>query len=987
MSNNNNPKTPQQITAETNAARTRVMVGGKDFDLYHMSEGQGAELYAALAGATDRDGHPVGEKYQLLAKSIAGFAQSFQSIVSIPGPDDMPASHRVSAFIQEVQKGSDKVSEGADKWVKDAWDSEAGKKLRSNFNDATSSGTVGTLLSGWGMVGTALDNVSRPLTAPFQAGNVWDAVKSSGSELLNKADSQISPERALAFGAAVAGASYMQMDAPDAPNSTKIPEANFFDSAQAYFEFGWKSVMHHVPVVAAFFPFLGKLIGNGFKVSDAWNEAISEAKAEHTAAVPSVDEILKENLAAKVGNIVRSNASSMLEAAEKVADLDTKPLAGAIRAGGVYRDHDGNWQELAFNKPNPVEPSIKPVVDDKGNTMSGGRDVANKWHAIGDVVLPSSMKPEALAGYGFGAYHTAKLGAGLASGTLGQMVGKNSVHAKELEKLLKPITDLQEQLLNGKPTTNKWTGKVTGHTPLTGQERVATNKQINDLQTKLKPELDKLKDKIIERENLFGPKLQAFAEKEGTYAFKFGKQVASPAGKGFSGLLSLAEHSKLNTKAGGFLYGMDAVQGGFALLNGDFHGVAENSAQLAGGFAVSKGASFTASKLIARYAPGRFKLLAPVIGLGGQLLGRKGGEELVNLAMPETTDYQRELVALQTQSTAQWAQVEQLHLQLNVNHFQLMVQLKDKPESEVIAQLVQTGAIPAELSDADKARALKLMKEMAATVEQAEKLAAKHLDLTAQTSTPAAQEEEGSPLLSNGLNAVFTGLDIYKGVGKPVATSAFSGLTRLIPALSKFMPAVQAGSKFAPGVISTGFLAVGDGYETYEAIRTGDTKGAVHNGAEIVGGLGAAVLAGLGTGAALGAVGGVGVASPITAPVGAIIGGVAAAGAYYFGSKGGGTLADKAYNYFRGTDSTVAAHVASTEAAAPKAAVTAPANMVDTDFADLMEQMKLKNAQDKARTVVFNSKVTTKVGAVNQDSDKLPNVLPPKNGASPTVIV
>ncbi len=490
---------------------------------------------------------------------------------------------------------------------------------------------------------------------------------------------------------------------------------------------------------------------------------------------------------------------------------------------------------------------------------------------------------------------TADIAHGVARGTMSMMVGEKSVSAMRYKYETRKGTALKAEAdavrAGGSPIKNVW-GKVTGHTLPDPVRADMLDKEAAAAEAKAAPKADPFKNRVIEREALLGKNIKTFAESESILTHihpKLGKydifnRGGALLGKGIgtigSNLMTIAEKGAHKSGGAKMVYGMDAIQGGFALLQGDMHGVTENAAQIGGGWAGSKYGTAAAEAAIIRFVPGKFKPLAVAgVGLLSFFGGRKLGELGSNLISPKAEAVE---ASVQTAASAEFSKLDETLLAQGVNvrlvggdQINALRTLANTPEAytQMVAQLEQQGVISGSiLTPEQKVSAVKSLQKMVQLDDTVKKEASKEQRDAEKKMAKVSAISEGAEV---GFNASV--------VGTGIATS--------LRTLGPLASGASKAAAFIPGPIRTGIMAVGDVYHGVTAAGEGNTKAVAHSAGRVAGGLITAIGAGAGTGAAIGAIGG------ITAVPAAIIGGIVGAAGYYFGSKAGGSIADSITGY------------------------------------------------------------------------------------------
>lgn len=925
---------------ENKVISTALPINGEVFELQDMTAERGKQLYTALKGLKGADGQPTKVDYQKLADQMAQLALSFQSVVSLGGPSDMPIADQIKEVFKAIKARASGATDESAAWVSDFLNTSAGKALSENpaIQSAESAVSffqgIGKFASGFGKGFVAIPNGT---------GKAWDATKGTASEVWNMTDGQINADQARAYGAAYAAAFYAETEAPFNPNTANL-KPSWVDYGVTGVQYGWDWVASNVPFMAAVMPFIGKLFSNGFDWSKAWSEAMAEAKVTHPET--GAEFWNKENFTAAVNKHMienveknaRGTAAKILTASETVAGISTLPLAQVIEHGGIYRDHKGAWNTLEFKGG---APTVDAVKNDKGAPVTGGSNVGDKWQDFADTVTPDLKSKMGTAGFIAGGAAGLDVGAGFVRGAMSKMVGKNSVSAAQYEKLMKPVEDLLNQAkelrTQGPVTKTDWRGNVLERGPLDPVKATQLEIDASVKEAELAATTKPFANRMALRKELFGKFGQNIAETEGFWGKVFkpaefltkgagqydpfnrvGAALGKPTGWVGSQVLTGLETGAITRGSVKGAYLVEGFQLGMSMLATDGHGTVEHGGKLGGAVLGSKYAKLGAEKAFAlavekdliAAAPGRYKIIAAGVGLlgmaGGWAGGRWGGEKINGLLGLQSNE---EMVKQVDQSVQQFAAInDQLLKQaiIATNTSEASIErLRDLPkdakgQQALVEQLQREKVLPADLPRDQQMRALVSLQSMVGLQDKMQ-----------VSQTKIVESLERQKEVSGALSSPEVQISMNTMIGTGSLLAKFSKVAPIF---------LKGGGKFLPGPIATGSMAIGDGYETIVAATEGDTKKVVHGTARVSGGILGAIGMGMGTGAVLGAPG-----MGIGAIPGAIIGGVAGAVGYYGGSEILSYGADKIYGLFA-SDKVAPTPTGQQLAATPK-------NTVDNDAA------------------------------------------------------
>lgn len=591
---------------------TTVIINGTTFDLKHMDIATAQQLYAALGNATNSKGEPIltkegHPKYQALVNTVAALAANYQSIITIDLPDGITIDKAFGEFSQAIKDGKGVISESLAKtkpYLKEFEKTGIGKVLMNNPVTATGDGLMD--------IGRFISEFSNgfgkgPVTTLH---NLKDATGATITELGNKLDSRfdkISPDQAQAIGTAYAAAVYAQVDGPAQPGLAPRVEADFFDKIWAGIETGWGKLSgfigNYVPHIPAFFKFMGK----GFK---DWDLCLEEAKKDRESVAPGYSETLEKNIAAKNNKKARPQAAAMLESAEEIAGVKTENMGKLIANGGMFRDHNGTWQRIAFKDGTP---HFDPVKGPDDKPITADAKVNEAWNKVFPQTGPEILGMAAK--WGMVGDFTLNAGRAFAAKALNPFqVEMNKLNGKieVLEEKKSKISD---------PTSSRY-------------KKLET--QIKDLEKEVKLLEPKATTRSSSLPNWANDVVEMKGPGKGSSNWRiFGRmgsgtgnlfgEIAAPISSNASSLLNGRVVKVANGSKGLFVV-TDAFQG-ISNIGHDWNAVAENGAQIAGGVG--------ASKLATRLLPGKFKLFGGLVSFFG---GRWAGGELVDVVLPKPTD-------------------------------------------------------------------------------------------------------------------------------------------------------------------------------------------------------------------------------------------------------------------------------------------------------------------------------------------------------------
>lgn len=608
---------------ENKPISTIVTVNGKTFELKDMTKEKGAELYEELGQVKDEKGNLILNKegkpnYQALANVMAAIAENYDSIISVELDKGVTIEGAINELSVALKEGKGKLSEAtarAKPYLKALSETGLGKVLAHNPVTNTVDG-LGSFLKNLQSLGTGFTDYSVIDMVPGSIGVGLHSLKNKGDDLLRGMRDRIDPEQAKALGSAYA-ASVLNSEVTE--TGEKIYKPDFFDKIWAGLGTGLGHIGHflkqHIPAIPAAFKYMGK----GFK---DWDGCMDEARKEADEKVKSYDERLDENSRVKVAKRTRQPAAERLEAAGTIAGVKTAPLAMLAANGGIYCDENGTFHKIDFD--NNALPHDEPLKDKDGNPVTANTEQKEKlkqlfpqnmWETAG-LALKTSLQVSFVAG-----------------GVRG--------YASILDRSNVALVKKYDNLMEGVNTLRADAKALEATDAIKAAE---LNKKADALYKTIEPEAKLLETKIAARQLEFGEnftKLAGTSMKEASLVTRTGNLMGKPIGfaskslyNGFNGTAKLFgfERPLAITKTplyGSYVY--DGGQGLMDLMTGDWHGVAENSAQIAAakyGWKLGGKTATWLDKELLEMAPGRAKIFV----LGTEMLaGWFARDQVTNL--------------------------------------------------------------------------------------------------------------------------------------------------------------------------------------------------------------------------------------------------------------------------------------------------------------------------------------------------------------------
>jgi len=623
---------------------TVVTINGKTFDLKHMSAEKGAELMQTL-NADD----------QQIAKSFGLFMMNYQSIISVELPEGMDIVQAAKDLFKEAKKTGGKISSTAAPHL---------QELAKIPGISTLVGATNTSMD----IGAFMTDFFAGLTLnPTNVGNrIKDAAGESAKEFGNKLDSRfnhITQEQADAIGAAYAAAIRSSKENP----ALEVKAPDWADKAltrgETIFAHIGKFLKQHVPFIPAALKFVGK----GFK---DWDSCMTEAKSEADKEVTPYEKRLDEKMVARATKKARPVAAEMLQEAEEIAGVSTKNVSQMITNKNAYRDENGNVNQLEFDKDGKA--IVSALSDDKGNPIKASDKASQLWE--------EAKKP----GYLLGTAASLDAGYGLVRGMSSKIVGPNSALEVKGQKMFAEADKLYNKAIAAEQgvAPKKIAGiEIGGQKP-----NAALSDKLMNQAIEAEAKGNQLLSQAEARKNFLGKTklgqgIINLAEKEApTGSLRIMNRIGATPGKWLGGPVNGITSTIENTftsggtkgvtrfmpgegtvgtiKAGTYVY--DGMQGISDLMQGNTHGFLENGMQISSGYF---GSQLTSSAAV-EFLPGRFKMLAPVLGLFGFVGGRKGGELITEAVLDKKTtdaDALEQINQKTTQSMANTDKLKKMH--------------------------------------------------------------------------------------------------------------------------------------------------------------------------------------------------------------------------------------------------------------------------------------------------------------------------------------
>lgn len=861
---------------------TTVTINGTTYELNGISGADADKLYADLAVADS--------KYSHIADQMATIIANYQSVVQLDIPSGVDPKQFLTDMMDKLKTGTDALTPEMKKVYGQLKNLPGmGKAFESTESAANTIGAILKFASDTGI------GFKKGITLPWHVGGAIAEAAGQTGNWIDGTFNAITPEQAKHIATVYAAANYWSSHAPGAPDVMKqvdISQAGWWDKTIAFTTTYGSNAWDWI---SSFCSKVWKFCTNGWD----WAKACADVEKENAGKEQlTYEQRLEKRLNGKANHAARTAASDILAQVDEVDGVSTKNISSLIGKNGIYRDNDGHYNTLSFEDDG--SPKSNPILDKDGKPVTATNSHFQK-------LIPDSPTQAVVEGLVGG-----NLLHGITRGTMSKMVGKYTAEAKQYEKLMKPINELRTRAAEAETGILKdATGKVTGSRPINLAEARTLKAEATAQEIAHAPELKALKDKMTSREALFGTKGKAFAESEnlaskvltkvhpklgGLGNLDFVNRGGALGGKllgkfGDKTLTALETKSLHKTK---WVYAVDAFQGGSAFVLGDWHGVAENTGEIAGAWAGAKYLPKLGEKgalKLVKMAPGKSKLIVGgAIGLstiagffGGHKVGEYVGDGVGNVIAPKNDAHTASMTQMQKDFIALDEGLKKQGVYVSGVSEEMLPALRTAPASQeaqtkLLQQLQQQGVIPADMAPDAQVKALQTMQRMVQIQDAA---------ISTQTKEEK-RVEAGTTTMFVGLDAGINSAELagrFSKAGgvtnalKTPGTGFFAKLVSKSPALSKVC-------RFAPGPVTSVIAVAGDVWEGGEAAVHGDGKQVVRSGGRVAGGLGG-MWAGAATGAAI-----CSVVPGIGTVAGFIIGGCCSAIGAWLGSEGGGMAAD-----------------------------------------------------------------------------------------------
>ncbi len=899
---------------KTKVTNTTVIIGDKGWELKGITPTDIAELHTELGtvqSSTNTD-------YQQVVTALSNILLNYNSPSFLDIPEGQDPETYLSKLKDALSHGIDTLDSGQKKVLENLQNIPG---LGGYFKTAEDTATaVGEII---GFFKDVAVGTGKGVMLPFNIkGAAGEALAESGKYLDGKLN-PITQEQAHALATVYAASLYKAKDAPYAPSVNKPRKPGAVDQVVAFTESAGDHIWGFVRTAWEF-------INSGISTGKwDWKKAASTVEADRGKTL-SRKEYLNKNLSHETEEQTRASASQTLSYVEEVAGAPTKNLSGLIGKTGLYLDNNGQLNLLSFD-----EKGVPKHTQLKGTDGKSVSAAANQPHI-------QNITPENDIQLGAEALAAVNLVHGLSRGVMSKLVGKESIAAKNLEKLMKPVVELNEEAAKVRAgyETKDVFGKVTQHKP---NKKLANKleKEAAAEYKKIATEVQELKSILQTRTDLFGKTLTKFADSKPLMSHihpNLGKldlinRGGAAAGKagGWAIDKSLEKLASGNLYKAKLAYAYDAVHGGFALIRGHTHEAMVDAGHIGGAWAASKYGAQLTDKMLTKYAlkmaPGKSKLLVGGASLLSFLPGRKLGGAAVDATLShlpgsENTQISAELrakleekqVAFNTRYDSLQAMGVKPELVQTEDQISVLHHLPNDPtiQAQLLAQLQEAGIIPSTLSVAKQQEALEGLRELA------------HIKTEAET------------LLTRGPQATASDAAIE------IATNIATGSNPALNAAGDVIGAIDAA----------------DDGNTRNLIRYGTRAATGVAGSAVTLGAFSAIMAGAGTGLAAGAVTGPGMI------VTALAGAAAAAVGYYCYADTGEKIADMAVSAY---DASKQKQLRKTAFSGKDASPTASQPDAALANAAANQHQKAQSAWDKAAMEGLKMSVVQKVqmGAVD----------------------